>query len=105
MQSNCQIQEKSKESRDLCHGNRNIDRILGIHGGDSPELPLPRHRTMLPSLRLRLGSGEMNLAISITGVGATAGFTTLMVNAIPDYQLYFNGQNFPLYAFEGVSGG
>ena len=41
-----------------------------------------------------------NFAISITGVGATREFTTIMVNKVADYQYQFNGLCFPLYWFE-----
>ena len=46
-----------------------------------------------------------NLVISVTGLGGSKDFTLLMTNVIPDYQLQFNGQCFPLYYYEatGVS--
>ncbi|MDA8375528.1 MAG: damage-inducible protein, partial [Planctomycetia bacterium] len=41
-----------------------------------------------------------NLAISVTGLGVSKDFSCLMVNALPDVQLFANGQCFPLYHYE-----
>ena len=41
-----------------------------------------------------------NRAICVTGVGSKKGFSTLIVNAMPDIQLMFNGQCFPRYRYE-----
>lgn len=38
-----------------------------------------------------------NLVICVSGVGASKDFSTLITNCIPDLQLQFNGQCFPLY--------
>ena len=40
-----------------------------------------------------------NCVISVSGVGSNKDFSTLMVDAIPDYQLIFNGQYFPRYRY------
>ena len=46
-----------------------------------------------------------NLVICVVGKGGSKDFTVLMTNVIPDLQLQFNGQCFPLYHYEatGVS--
>lgn len=41
-----------------------------------------------------------NLVISVTGIGSRHGFSTIMSNVIPDIQLMFNGQCFPLKLYE-----
>jgi len=41
----------------------------------------------------------MNLAICVSGVGAMTDFSTLLVNAIPSYDMVTKGQCFPLYAY------
>jgi len=42
----------------------------------------------------------MTLAICVTGAGATGGFSTLMVSAIPDLNMLAAGvQSFPLYVY------
>ena len=41
-----------------------------------------------------------NLLICVSGVGGTKDFTAILTNAIPDVQLQFNGQCFPLYYYE-----
>ncbi len=41
-----------------------------------------------------------NLVISLSGVGSNKDFSTLITDCIPDLQLQFNGQCFPLYYFE-----
>ena len=40
-----------------------------------------------------------NLVICVSGVGGTKDFTCLLSNNLPDYQLNFNGQCFPLYYY------
>ena len=40
-----------------------------------------------------------NVVISVTGVGAKKDFTCIIANVIPDLQLQFNGQCFPLYHY------
>ena len=41
-----------------------------------------------------------NTVIAITGIGGTKDFTVIMSDKIPDVQLQFNGQIFPLYYYE-----
>lgn len=41
-----------------------------------------------------------NIIIAISGIGSSKGFSTLLTNTIPDLQLMFNGQCFPLYWYE-----
>jgi len=41
-----------------------------------------------------------NLVITISGVGASKDFSVLLSNCIPDLQVQFNGQYFPLYHYE-----
>ena len=41
-----------------------------------------------------------NLAICVSGTGGTKDFNVLISSNIPDYQLQFNGQCFPLYYYE-----
>ena len=40
-----------------------------------------------------------NLVICVTGIGAKE-FTALMTNTLPDIQMHFNGQCFPLYLYD-----
>jgi predicted helicase len=41
-----------------------------------------------------------NQVIAVTGAGATAGFSALITNAVPNYHLQDTGQCFPLYHYE-----
>jgi predicted helicase len=41
-----------------------------------------------------------NLIICVSGLGASKGFSSLMSNIIPDIQLIFNGQCFPMYYYD-----
>ena len=41
-----------------------------------------------------------NLVICVPGVGANKGFSILITDCIPDVQLQYNGQCFPLYYYE-----
>jgi predicted helicase len=43
-----------------------------------------------------------NLVIDATGIGGSKDFGVLMTNCIPDLQVMFNGQCFPLYWYEEV---
>ncbi|MTI96806.1 MAG: helicase [Firmicutes bacterium] len=43
---------------------------------------------------------QENLAICVSGIGANKPFSTLITDCIPDLQLQFNGQCFPLYYYE-----
>ncbi len=43
-----------------------------------------------------------NLVICVPGIGAKKGFSALMVNCIPDVQLQYNGQCFPMWYYEPV---
>jgi predicted helicase len=49
--------------------------------------------------RFFLGGSAENRVIFVTGNGAKE-FTTLMAGAIPDIQMQFNGQCFPLYLYD-----
>lgn len=40
-----------------------------------------------------------NRAICVSGIGARNGFSVLMTNTVPDLQLQFNGQCFPMYLY------
>jgi len=42
-----------------------------------------------------------NRAICLSSVGAKNGFSVLMANVVPDLQIQFNGQCFPLFIFDG----
>lgn len=62
------------------------DRILNHRVYQMPRLfPTPNHR---------------NLVICVSGVGASKDFSTLITDCIPDLQLQFNGQCFPLYWYD-----
>ncbi|MBQ9419210.1 MAG: DEAD/DEAH box helicase [Synergistaceae bacterium] len=41
-----------------------------------------------------------NLVIGVSGIGSKKGFSALMTDCVPDIQLLFNGQCFPLYWYE-----
>ena len=41
-----------------------------------------------------------NRLICVTGIGAKAGFSVLMVDKVPEVQLVYNGQCFPLHLYE-----
>lgn len=41
-----------------------------------------------------------NLVICLSGIGSSKGFSVLITDKIPDLQLMFNGQCFPLYWYE-----
>lgn len=43
-----------------------------------------------------------NLVICVPGIGAKKGFSALMVDCIPDVQLQYNGQCFPLHYYEKI---
>ncbi|MBQ3152378.1 MAG: DEAD/DEAH box helicase [Bacteroidaceae bacterium] len=54
--------------------------------GLSPKLfPTPNHK---------------NLVICVTGIGASKDFSTIITDCVPDLQLQFNGQCFPLYWYD-----
>lgn len=44
----------------------------------------------------------LNLVISLTGLGTTKPFSTLISEVIPDVQLIGNGQSYPLYLYEQI---
>lgn len=50
--------------------------------------------------KLFVGGSHSNLVISMMGTGTTKAFSCLMSKDIPDYQLQFNSQNFPLYWYD-----
>lgn len=52
------------------------------------------------SLRLFPTVETQNRVISLSGVGASKDFSVLITDSIPDVQLQFNGQCFPLYFYE-----
>ena len=45
-------------------------------------------------------SEHKNLIICVSGIGASKNFSVIIANCIPDIQLQFNGQCFPLYWYE-----
>ena len=49
-----------------------------------------------------LNSTLNNVVISINGVGSSKPFSTLITECLPDIQLAFNGQCFPLYWYEDI---
>ena len=53
---------------------------------------------LIPKLFPKLTTS--NLVICVSGIGASKDFSSLMTNCIPDLQLLFNGQCFPLHYFE-----
>jgi len=59
---------------------------------------LNQERYQLP--RFFPSSEHHNLVICVSGVGASKDFSVLLSNYIPDLQLQFNGQCFPLYYYE-----
>lgn len=62
------------------------DRILNHRVYQMPRLfPTPNHR---------------NLVICVSGIGASKDFSALITDCIPDLQLQFNGQCFPLYWYD-----
>lgn len=62
------------------------DRILNHRVYQMPKLfPTPQHK---------------NLVICVSGVGASKEFSSLITDCIPDLQLQFNGQCFPLYWYD-----
>jgi predicted helicase len=42
----------------------------------------------------------VNLVICMSGIGARSRFSVLMANVLPDIQMQFNGQCFPLYLYD-----
>ncbi len=45
-------------------------------------------------------STHKNLVICVSGIGASRDFSTIITDCIPDLQLQFNGQCFPLYWYD-----
>jgi len=45
-------------------------------------------------------STTKNLVICVSGVGSSKGFSALITDCVPDIQILFNGQCFPLYYYE-----
>ncbi|MER0442446.1 type ISP restriction/modification enzyme [Emticicia sp. W12TSBA100-4] len=45
-------------------------------------------------------SDSKNVIISLSGIGGSKDFSTIITDCIPDVQLQFNGQCFPLYYYE-----
>lgn len=52
------------------------------------------------SLRLFPETNSKNLVICISGIGASKDFSAIISDCIPDLQVQFNGQYFPLYFYE-----
>lgn len=52
------------------------------------------------SLKLFPTAKTNNLVICVSGVGASKDFSTIITDRIPDLQVMFNGQCFPLYYYE-----
>lgn len=50
--------------------------------------------------RLFPSNKQNNTVICVSGIGTTKGMTALITNDIPDIQLEFNGQSFPLYWYD-----
>lgn len=48
-------------------------------------------------------SGEQNRAFQVSGVGARAGFSALMMNRMPSMDTIEKGQCFPLYLYEEIT--
>lgn len=72
--------------RPFCKQNLYFNRYFNEAIGLSPKLfPTPNHR---------------NLVICVSGIGASKDFSTLITDCIPDLQLQFNGQCFPLYWYD-----
>lgn len=46
---------------------------------------------------------EVNLTISLVGLGTPKSFSCLITNTIPDVQIFANAQCFPLYLYEAVT--
>ena len=50
--------------------------------------------------KLLPNSSCKNIVITVSGLGASKPFSATIVNVIPDLQVQFNGQSFPLYYYE-----
>lgn len=48
-------------------------------------------------------AAAINLVICISGMGFKDGVSALMVNTVPDLQIQFNGQCFPLYLYDDAA--
>lgn len=72
--------------RPYCKENLYYDKVFIERIGISPKLfPTPDHK---------------NLVICVSGIGASKDFSALITDCIPDLQLQFNGQCFPLYWYK-----
>lgn len=72
--------------RPFCKMNTYFHREIVNDVALIPKLfPTPNHR---------------NLVICVSGIGASKDFSTLITDCIPDLQLQFNGQCFPLYWYD-----
>lgn len=60
--------------------------------------PLNERQYQIP--RLFPTSEHKNLVICVTGIGASKDFSTIITDCVPDLQLQFNGQCFPLYWYD-----
>ncbi len=52
------------------------------------------------SPRIFPSEGLENIVICVQGIGSTRDFSAIISNCIPDYQLHFNCQYFPLYWYD-----
>lgn len=60
--------------------------------------PLNERQYQIP--KLFPTPSHKNLVICVSGIGASKDFSTIITDCIPDLQLQFNGQCFPLYWYE-----
>ena len=49
--------------------------------------------------RILPNSSSINRMICVSGIGSKKGFSALMIDIVPDYQLIFNGQSFARYRY------
>lgn len=48
---------------------------------------------------------HQNIVISVTGIGASKAFSSVVTNCVPNLHLHDTGQCFPLYWYEKIEGG
>lgn len=53
-------------------------------------------------MKLFPNANTNNLLIDVSGIGSSKDFSCLITNILPDYQVMFNGQCFPLYWYETI---
>ncbi len=91
VKKNKPIVENSQEYRTTLY--RPYTRVNSYFDDD-----LNQERYQLP--KLFPTSKHQNIVICVSGVGANKDFSTLITDCIPDLQLQFNGQCFPLYWYD-----